>query len=173
MKAKTPATRQRPVLTSVSQPPMLQPQPTPTPMAPPPASLAQFEERMSADHDLFTALFGIGPSERHRTMSGAPVEAVDEMNAGPSTVLKSTRPGTPHPSPPESPESPNLEQLPPQRDPLQAVYAWRDREEAETRQREKARRPRPGVHFEAYEDHPQAERHKSKYVARSRARIFG
>ena len=73
-------------------------------------------------------------------------------------------------SPANSTRSPTPKLLPPQRDPQQATYAWRNKEEAETLQRGKARRRRPGVHFEGYEDHPQAERHRVNYIVRARDR---
>jgi len=97
-------------------------------------------------------------SKRYRTMSGASAEAVDGTNAGASTVLT---------SPANSTRSPTPKLLPPQRDPQQATYAWRNKEEAEAQQRGKTRRRRPGVHFEGYEDHPQAERHRYKYATRA------
>jgi hypothetical protein len=76
-------------------------------------------------------------------------------------------------SPANSTRSPTPKLLPPQRDSQQATYAWRNREEAEAQQRGNARRRRPGVHFESYEDHPQAERHKVNYPTRARERVRG
>lgn len=35
------------------------------------------------------------------------------------------------------------------------------------------RRPRPGVHFESYEDHPQAEHHRFNYATRAREKVRG
>ncbi|KAI0256771.1 hypothetical protein BJV78DRAFT_1106243, partial [Lactifluus subvellereus] len=96
-------------------------------------------------------------SKRYRTTSGASAEAVDGTNAGASTVLT---------SPANSTRSPTPKLLPPQRDPQQATHAWRNKEEAEARQRGNARRRRPGVHFEGYEDHPQAEHHRVTYAVR-------
>ena len=71
-------------------------------------------------------------------------------------------------SPANSTRSPTPKLLPPQQDPQQATRAWREKEEAETRQRGNARRRRPGVHFEGYEDHPQAEHHRVTYAVRAR-----
>ena len=133
-----------------------------------PTPLARFEERVSTVPNPFTASFRIELLKRHRTMDGALVEAVDGMNTGESIVPIA-------PADPIQPRIP-LPKLPlPQleRDLQQAIYAWRDREEAETLQREKARRPRPGVHFEGYEDHPEAERRIIKYVGRGRDPIRG
>ncbi|KAI0302107.1 hypothetical protein BC826DRAFT_894491, partial [Russula brevipes] len=96
------------------------------------------------------------PSKRYRTMSGASAEAVDGTNAGASVLT----------SPANSTRSPTPKLLPPQRDSQQATHAWRNREEAEAQQRGNARRRRPGVHFESYEDHPQAERHRVNYSTR-------
>lgn len=159
-KARASAAMHPPASTSVPQPPMSQPQPPPTPMAPPPTPLARFEERLSTAPNAF-ASFRIVTPKRHRTMSGLSAEAVDGTNAGASTVLT---------SPANSTRSPTPKLIPPQRDPQQATFAWRNKEEAETRQRGKARRRRPGVHFEGYEDHPQAERHKVNYAIRARDR---
>jgi hypothetical protein len=74
-------------------------------------------------------------------------------------------------SPANSTRSPTPKLLPPQRDPQQATYAWRNKEEAEAIQRGKVRRRRPGVHFEGYEDHPQADRHRQKYATRGREKV--
>ncbi|KAH9050704.1 hypothetical protein EDB84DRAFT_1258929 [Lactarius hengduanensis] len=160
-KARTPAATHPPVSAPVSQPPSSHPQPPPTPRAPPPTPFARFEERMSSVPNAFTP-FRIGSSKRHRTMSGASAEAVDGTNAGASTVLT---------SPANSTRSPTPKLLPPQRDPQQATYVWRNKEEAEAVQRGGARRRRPGVHFEGYEDHPQAERHRFNYAVRARDKV--
>ncbi|THH14337.1 hypothetical protein EW146_g5968, partial [Bondarzewia mesenterica] len=109
--------------------------------------------------------YGFGPfrllSKRHRTMSGASAEAVDGTNAA-STVLT---------SPAGSTRSPTPGLPPPQRDPIQAAYDWRNKEEEKLRERGTGRRRRPGVTFEGYEsDHPQAEQHRQNYVARMRSR---
>ncbi|KAI9510846.1 hypothetical protein F5148DRAFT_949745, partial [Russula earlei] len=123
--------------------------------APTPSFAAATEEKFSSAPNAFPTFRIV--SKRYRTMSGVSAEAVDGTNAGASTVLT---------SPANSTRSPTPKLLPPQRDPQQAIHAWRNKEEAETRQRGNARRRRPGVHFEGYEDHPQAERHKYNYVTR-------
>jgi hypothetical protein len=72
-KARTPAVTHPPVSAPVSQPPLSQPQPPPTPFA-------RFEERMSSVPNAFASFRAV--SKRHRTMSGASAEAVDGTNAG-------------------------------------------------------------------------------------------
>ncbi|KAF8503490.1 hypothetical protein F5888DRAFT_993249, partial [Russula emetica] len=124
--------------------------------APAPSFAGATEEKFSSAPTAFASFRVI--SKRYRTMSGASADAVDGTNAGASTVLT---------SPANSTRSPTPKLLPPQRDPQQATYAWRNREEAEALQRGNARRRRPGVHFEGYEDHPQAERHRYKYATRA------
>ena len=86
-KAKTPGATHPPVSTSVSQPPLSQPQPpsTPMPMAPPPTPMPMAPPptpftRMSTAPNAFTSFRVV--SKRHRTMSGASAEAVDGTNAG-------------------------------------------------------------------------------------------
>ncbi|KAA1474936.1 hypothetical protein DENSPDRAFT_804984 [Dentipellis sp. KUC8613] len=100
-------------------------------------------------------------SKRNRTMSAASAEAVDGTVGGASTVIT---------SPAGSTRSPTPKLPPPQRDPVQATQDWRNREEAEIRDRGSHRRRRPGVTFEAYEDHPQAEKNKPSYASRMRTR---
>ncbi|KAI0065433.1 hypothetical protein BV25DRAFT_1821837 [Artomyces pyxidatus] len=131
--------------------------PVPTPVAlraPVPNPSA---DKRSAAQNPF-APFRLLSGKRHRTMSGASAEAVDGTNAGASTVLTSPAGSTRSPTP----------KL--QRDPVQAAHEWRNKEEAVDRDRGKMRRRRPGVHFEGYEDHPQAERHKPNYASRARSR---
>ena len=133
-------------------------------MAPPPVPPARFKEKESTAPNPFAGSFLIESTKRHRTLSDASAEAVDGTDAGLSTMAatyptNSTQPGSPI-------------RLP-QRDPLQAVYAWRNREQGKTLQRAKARRQRPGVHFEGYEDHPQAGRHRVRNVVVGGERIFG
>ncbi|KAI0273702.1 hypothetical protein BC834DRAFT_223346 [Gloeopeniophorella convolvens] len=155
------------------QQPQLQPQPStqsqvqaqahpqPQQQAPRPAPeailAAAVEQKISAAPNAFASFRIV--SKRYRTMSGASAEALDGTNAGASTVLT---------SPANSTRSPTPKLIPPQRDPQQATYAWRNREEAQVRERGAARRRRPGVHFEGYDDHPQAERHRLNYASRAR-----
>ncbi len=159
----------------VSAPAPKQPQPTPTKVpVPPPSFAAATEEKFSSAPNAYAPFRII--SKRYRTMSGASAEAVDGTNAGVCLTFSiffngltfdDLQASTVLTSPANSTRSPTPKLVPPQRDPQQATYAWRNKEEAERLQRGNPRRRRPGVHFEGYEDHPQAERHRYKYATRA------
>ncbi|TFY81766.1 hypothetical protein EWM64_g2247 [Hericium alpestre] len=119
------------------------------------AAPAVVSEKKSSAANPFSAFRLL--SKRNRTISAASVEAADGTHGGASTVIT---------SPAGSTRSPTPKLYPPSRDPVQATYDWRNREEAELHARGAHRRRRPGVTFEGQyiEDHPYAQRNKPSYA---------
>ncbi|KIK98860.1 hypothetical protein PAXRUDRAFT_133306 [Paxillus rubicundulus Ve08.2h10] len=114
---------------------------------PPSQKQATREHRDTAPHNFTPFKFLTMHSKRNRTMSAASLDVCDG-NTATNTVI-----GSPEHSVVQAQPLPPI--IPPAvRDPLIATTQWRDREEAERRERKKNRIRRPGVTFDVEEEPP-------------------
>ncbi|KAG6332815.1 hypothetical protein ID866_6270, partial [Astraeus odoratus] len=117
----------------------------PDPVSVPPMQHGS-RERKDSMSNLFTSLkYLTTHSRRNRTMSGASLDVCDG-NTATNTVVESPAQSTvgATPFPPIS-----------VRDPMAATSEWRDKEEAERRERKPGKIRRPGVTFDVAEDPPE------------------